>query len=271
MDAGNRLSPEQTRRYQAHLALPRLGAAGQARLAGAGVLLLGVGGLGCPAAQYLAAAGVGRLGLVDDDEVDLTNLQRQVLFGTEDVGRAKVEVAAERLERLNPDVELRPNRARITASSAVELIEGWDLVVDGTDNFATRYVVNDAAVLAGVPLVTGSIYRYEGQVLVVDPPDGPCYRCLFPSPPSEEAACREEGVLAPLPGVIGTLMAAEAIKLMVGLGASFVDHLLLVDTLGGSFRKVRVRRRPDCPLCGSEPTIARPTAVTGRGAGSGCR
>lgn len=259
----DRLSPEQVQRYQAHLALPRLGPGGQGRLLSSRVLILGVGGLGNPAALYLAAAGVGTLGLVDDDTVDLTNLQRQVLFHTEDVGRSKAEAAVRRLGGLNPDVRLEAIERRVTAGSVAELVEGWDLVLDGTDNFATRYVINDACVLAGVPLVTGSIYRYEGQALVVDPPDGPCYRCLFPSPPGEQAACREDGVLAPLPGVVGTIMAVEGTKLLTGIGATLVDRLLLVDAEEGGFRTVGVRSRADCPLCGDEPTITRPTAVTG--------
>lgn len=258
----DRLDAEQTERYEAHLALPEVGPAGQARLLASRVLVVGVGGLGCPVSLYLAAAGVGTLGLVDDDVVDRTNLQRQVLYGPADIGRPKVEAAAEKLAGINPDVELVSRRERISAANAMDLVEGWDVVVDGSDNFATRYVVNDAAVLAQVPLVTGSIYRYEGQLTVIRPPLGPCYRCLFPSPPPEQAACHEAGVLAPLPGVIGSIQATEAIKLLLGDESGLVGRLLLVDLLDGSFRSVRVQRNATCPLCGESPTIRRPTAVT---------
>ena len=257
----DRLSPEQTERYQAHLSLPLLGEAGQARLLDARVLLIGIGGLGCPAALYLAAAGVGTLGLVDDDIVDRTNLQRQILFGPADLGTEKADVAAQRLSQTNPDVEVVPFVERLNAGNVADRVAGWDLIVDGSDNFATRYVVNDACVLAGAPLVTGSIYQYEGQVTVIHPPLGPCYRCLFPTPPPEQAACRDAGVLAPLPGIVGTILAAEAIKMLIGEQASFLGRLLLIDTLDGSFRSVRVRRNADCPLCGDRPTIDRPTAV----------
>ncbi|MFQ5743690.1 MAG: ThiF family adenylyltransferase [Acidobacteriota bacterium] len=257
----DRLSAEQSERYQAHLALARIGVAGQARLLRARVLLLGVGGLGCPAALYLTAAGVGSLGLLDDDIIDRTNLQRQILFGPADLGARKAEVAAERLASLNPDVELRPIIERLTAGNAASLVAGWDVVIDGSDNFATRYIVNDACVLAGIPLVSGSIYQFEGQVTVIRTPAGPCYRCLFPSPPPEQAACRDAGVLAPLPGMVGSIQAAETIKLVVGEEASLIGRLLLVDALASSFRSVNVRRNPGCPLCGESPTIRRPTAV----------
>ena len=261
MTTGGRLTAEQAERYQAHLTLPEIGDEGQRRLLASSILLIGVGGLGCPVAQYLAAAGVGRLGLVDDDIVDRSNLQRQVLFGVDDVGSAKAEVAAARLGALNPDVELVPRVERITASNAAAVVEGWDIVVDGSDNFATRYVVNDAAVLAGVPLVTGSIYQFEGQLTVVRSPLGPCYRCTFPAPPPEQAPCREAGVLATLPGVVGTLMATEAMKLAIGADSSLVGRLLLIDVQEQSFRAVRTRRAASCALCGNEPTIVQPTAV----------
>jgi adenylyltransferase/sulfurtransferase len=256
-----RLTAEQTERYQGHLTLPQIGAEGQGRLLGASVLLVGVGGLGCPAAQYLAAAGVGRVGLLDDDIVDRSNLQRQILFGYHDLGRPKVEAAAERLAALNPDVKLVTIQERLSASNATRLVDGWDLVVDGSDNFATRYVVNDACVLAGTPLVTGSIYQFEGQVTVVRAPLGPCYRCLFPVPPPEQAPCREAGVLASLPGVVGTILATETLKLLVGAESSLIGRLLLIDTRDGSFRSVRTRRDPGCALCGASPSIDRPTAV----------
>ena len=259
--SGAGLSAEQTERYQAHLTLPGVGTAGQQRLLETSVLLVGVGGLGCPAAQYLAAAGVGRLGLLDDDIVDRSNLQRQVLFSLDDLGRNKAEVAAARLAGLNPDVELVSIVDRLSASNAAALIQGWDLVIDGSDNFATRYVVNDACVLAGTPLVTGSIYQFEGQITVVQSPVGPCYRCVFPAPPPEQAACREAGVLASLPGVVGTILATEAMKLAIGAESSLTGRLLLLDMRDTSFRAVRIRRDAACALCGDEPSIERPTAV----------
>jgi adenylyltransferase/sulfurtransferase len=257
----DRLDAEQAERYQAHLVLPKIGVYGQRRLLDSRVLLVGVGGLGCPAALYLAAAGVGTLGLLDDDVVDRTNLQRQVLFGTEDIGEAKVLVAQKRLAGINPDVDLETLETRLTASNAMELVAGWDLVIDGSDNFATRYVVNDACVLARIPLVTGSIYQYEGQVTVIRPPLSPCYRCLFRSPPPEQPACRDAGVLAPLPGIVGSLLAAEAVKLLVGGDTALIGRLLLFDAQESSSRSVRVKSDPSCPLCGEAPTIDRPTAV----------
>lgn len=256
-----RLSAEQTERYQAHLTLPEIGAEGQRRMLDSSVLLVGIGGLGCPAAQYLAAAGIGKLGLLDDDIVDRSNLQRQVLFSLDDLDANKADVAAARLARLNPDVELVPMVERLSASNAAGLIDGWDLVIDGSDNFATRYVVNDACVLAGVPLVSGSIYQFEGQVTVVSSPLGPCYRCIFPAPPAEQAPCREVGVLASLPGVVGTILATEAIKLAVGVESALIGRLLLIDVRDSSFRSVRLTRDPGCALCGETPSIERPTAV----------
>ena len=258
---GEPLSAEQTERYEAHLTLPEVGLAGQQRLLETSVLLVGVGGLGCPAAQYLAAAGIGKLGLLDDDIVERSNLQRQILFAVDDLGDNKAEVAAKRLGGLNPDVELVPLVDRLSASNAARLIEGWDLVIDGSDNFATRYVVNDACVLAGTPLVTGSIYQFEGQVTVIRSPLGPCYRCIFPAPPPEQASCREAGVLASLPGVVGTILATEALKLGIGAGTSLTGRLLLIDMRETSFRSVRVKRDVGCALCGDEPSIERPTAV----------
>jgi molybdopterin/thiamine biosynthesis adenylyltransferase len=256
-----RLSAEQTDRYQAHLSLPEIGAHGQQRILESRVLMVGVGGLGCPAAQYLTAAGCGRIGLLDDDIVDRSNLQRQVLFGVDDLGANKAEVAATRLATLNPDVELMPLVERLTASNAERLVDGFDLVIDGSDNFATRYVVNDACVLAGIPLVTGSIYRFEGQVTVVRPRLGPCYRCVFPAPPPEQAPCREAGVLATLPGVVGTILATEALKIVMGAESSLVGRLLLIDVKEQSFRSVRTKRDNACALCGETPSIERPTAV----------
>ena len=256
-----RLSSEQTERYQAHLTLPEIGAAGQRRLLDTSVLLVGVGGLGCPVAQYLVAAGVGRLGLLDDDIVDRSNLQRQVLFSLDDLGVSKPDAAVARLRRMNPDVELVPMLERLTASNAERLVDGWDVVVDGSDNFATRYVVNDACVLARRALVTGSIYQFEGQVTVVRAPMGPCYRCIFPTPPAEQAPCREAGVLASLPGIVGTIMATETLKLALGHESSLIGRLMLVDVLDSSYRSVRVKRDPECALCGARPSIESPTAV----------
>ncbi len=256
------LSTRDVERFQAHLTLPGFGVEGQRRLRSARVLLVGVGGLGCPAALYLAAAGVGTLGLVDDDVVDGTNLQRQVLYGDGDRGRAKVEAAAERLRAVDAGLDVVALQRRLTAANALETVAGWDLVVDGSDNFPTRYVVNDACVLSGVPLVSGSLYQFEGQVTVIRPPATPCYRCLFPAPPREQPACRDVGVLGPLAGIVGTIQAAEAVKLLVGGETSLMGRLLLVDSQQMSFRQVKLRRDPACPLCGRAPSIRRPTAVT---------
>ena len=257
----DRLDAEQVGRYQAHLVLPKIGAAGQSRLLRSRVLIVGVGGLGCPTALYLTASGVGTLGLLDDDTVDLTNLQRQVLYGTADIGKPKVHAARERLTGINPDVDLEPIEKRITASNAMDLVEGWDLVIDGSDNFATRYVVNDACVLSRIPLITGSIFQFEGQVTVLQPPVSPCYRCLFRTTPREQPACRDAGVLAPLPGIIGSILATEAVKLIVNGDTALAGRLLLFDALESSSRSIRVQSDPSCPLCGDEPTIDRPTAV----------
>lgn len=260
-----RLRPEQMERYQGHLALPDFGPTGQARLLTGKVLVVGVGGLGCPAAQYLAAAGVGTVGLVDDDVVDATNLQRQVLFAEADVGRAKVEAAADRLRVMNRDVQVRPMRDRLLANNARELVRGWDVVIDGSDNFATRYVVNDACVLEEIALVSGSLYRYEGQAMVVLPGRGACYRCVFPSPPPEQGACHEAGILGPVAGVVGSLQAAEALRLLAagddGSGTGLAGRLLLVDLRDMSFRALELSRDPGCALCGDDPSIVEPTAV----------
>ena len=249
-------------RYQAHLALPSIGVQGQRRLRDRRVLVVGLGGLGCPAALYLAAAGVGSLGLVDDDSVDTTNLQRQILYTTDDIGAAKVAVAARRLARLNPEVEITEHHERVTAGRALAIVGGWDLVLDGSDNFATRYVVNDACVLASVGLVTGSLYREEGQVSVVKPGETACVRCTAPVPPAEQEPCREAGVLAPLAGIVGSIMAAEAIRWIAAGTASLAGRLLLLDVAGGRFQTLELRRDPGCPVCGERPTIDRPTATT---------
>jgi molybdopterin/thiamine biosynthesis adenylyltransferase/rhodanese-related sulfurtransferase len=252
------LDEEQRERYSRHLLIPEIGVAGQQRLLQAKVLLVGAGGLGSPVALYLAAAGIGRLGIVDDDVVDQTNLQRQVLHSTAALGEPKVESAARRLGELNPDVEVLPYRERLTAASIDGILgEGWDVIVDGADNFPTRYLLNDASVWQGVPVVHGSIYRFEGQATVFASGSGPCYRCLFPQPPPPELApsCAEGGVLGILPGVIGSIQGNEALKLVLGIGRPLIGRLLLYDALEGSFDEVAVRRDPACPVCGDSPTI----------------
>ncbi len=243
-------------RYARHLALPHMGMEGQIRLREARVLCVGAGGLGSPVALYLAAAGVGTLGLVDHDEVDVSNLQRQILHGTSDVGRSKLSSARERLSDLNPHVEVETHAERLTSANALEILEGYDVVVDGTDNFPTRYLVNDACVLLGIPTVYGSIFRWEGQASVFADGDGPCYRCLFrePPPPGLVPNCAEGGVLGVLPGIIGSVQAMETLKLLLGVGTTLSGRLLIFDALEMSWREVALRRNPDCPVCGDEPT-----------------
>ena len=247
------LSADEVHRYSRHLILPDVGLDGQRRLKAARVLLIGAGGLGSPAALYLAAAGVGTLGLVDFDVVDITNLQRQILHGTKDVGRPKLASAVDRIYDVNPHVQVEAFETKLTSANALEILEGFDIVVDGTDNFQTRYLTNDACVLLGKPNVYGSIYRFEGQVSVFATQDGPCYRCLFPEPPPPGLvpSCAEGGVLGLLPGIVGTLQATEAIKLLLGIGEPLVGRLLLVDALGASFRTVHLRKDPACPACGT--------------------
>ncbi len=249
-------SAEELRRYSRHLLLPEVGVAGQKKLSASKVLVVGTGGLGAPAALYLAAAGVGEIGLVDFDTVELSNLQRQVLFSTGDVGRPKLTAAAARLESLNPGVRIVPHETRLDASNALEILRPYDLVLDGTDNFPTRYLVNDASVLIGKPNVYGSIYRFEGQVSVFDARRGPCYRCLYPEPPPADLvpSCAEAGVLGVLPGVVGTLQATEAIKLLLGIGEPLVGRLLLYDASSMSFRTLRLERNPECVLCSPKAT-----------------
>jgi adenylyltransferase/sulfurtransferase len=247
------LSPDELQRYHRHLTLPDIGEAGQRRLKEARVLLVGAGGLGSPAALYLAAAGVGHLGIVDADPVELSNLQRQVLHGTADVGRAKVASAAARLHDLNPHVQVSAHRTRLTSANALELLRDHDVVVDGSDNFPTRYLVNDACVLLGKPLVYGSVSRFDGQVSVFGTPDGPCYRCLFREPPAPRSVpnCEEGGVFGVVPGIVGVLQATETIKLIVGAGEPLVGRLLLIDALRMRFHTIEVARDPACPACGT--------------------
>ena len=251
-----KFSPEELRRYSRHLLLPEVGIAGQRRLRGAKVLLVGAGGLGAPAALYLTAAGVGEIGLVDFDRVDVTNLQRQVLYTTQDVGRPKLEAARERLEALNPGVRIVRHEERLTSENALEVLRPYDVVVDGTDNFPTRYLVNDAAVLLGKPNVYGSIYRFEGQVSVFDARRGPCYRCLYPEPPPPDLvpSCAEAGVLGVLPGIIGVLQATETVKLLLGQGEPLLGRLLLFDALALRFRELQLHKNPECVLCGPHAT-----------------
>jgi sulfur-carrier protein adenylyltransferase/sulfurtransferase len=251
------LSREEIARYSRHLLLPEVSAAGQARLKAGSILVVGAGGLGSPAALYLAAAGVGRIGLADFDAVDVSNLQRQVLFATRDVARPKVEAARERLTALNPHVEVTVHPERLARDNALRILGAYDIVLDGTDNFATRYLTNDACFLLGKPNVYGSIYRFEGQVSVFQRGKGPCYRCLFPSPPEPGLvpSCAEGGVLGVLPGVVGALQATEALKLLLGIGRSLAGRLLLYDALALEFREIALPRDPGCPLCGEKPTI----------------
>ena len=251
------LTPSQAQRYSRHLLIPEVGEAGQQRLLNSKVLLIGAGGLGSPAAYYLASAGVGTLGIVDSDVVDLTNLQRQILHTTDRIGESKVSSAKRTLEALNPDVKIVGYEERLGAANIDRIIEGYDVVIDGADNFPTRYLLNDASVKHRIPVVHGSIFRFEGQVTVFRPFEGPCYRCLFPEPPPPELApsCAEAGVLGVLPGVIGTIQATEAIKLLLGIGEPLVGRYLLYDALEGSFREVHLRRDPECPMCGKHPTI----------------
>jgi len=252
------LDEEQRRRYSRHLLIPEIGAQGQERLLEARVLVVGAGGLGSPAALYLAAAGIGHLGIVDDDVVDESNLQRQVLHSTAALGEPKVESAARRLAELNPDVEIVGYRERLTGENADRILdEGWDVIVDGADNFPTRYLLNDASVWKSIPVAHGSIFRFEGQTTVFSPGSGPCYRCLFPQPPPPELApsCAEGGVLGVLPGVIGSIQGSETLKLVLGIGRPLIGRLLLYDALEARFDEVAVRRDPACPVCGDEPTI----------------
>jgi molybdopterin/thiamine biosynthesis adenylyltransferase/rhodanese-related sulfurtransferase len=252
------LSPEKRTRYSRHLLIPEIGEAGQLKLLDSRILLIGAGGLGSPASLYLAAAGIGTLGIVDGDIVDETNLQRQIAHSLDTLGTPKVDSAKRTINALNPDVNVVTYRERLTSENIDRILDdGWDLIVDGADNFPTRYLVNDASVWRNIPVVHGSIYRFEGQVTVFKPQDGPCYRCLFPEPPPPELApsCSEGGVLGVLPGIIGSLQTNEAIKLAAGIGESLVGRLLLFDALATEFNEVKIERRADCPVCGDHPTI----------------
>ena len=252
------LSAEQRARYSRHLLIPEVGEEGQQRLLDARVLLIGAGGLGSPASLYLAAAGVGTLGIVDADVVDESNLQRQIVHSTERLGEPKVQSAKRTVEALNPDVRVLAYEERLTSENVDRILgEGWDVIVDGADNFPTRYLLNDASVWHDIPVVHGSIFRFEGQVTVFAPKIGPCYRCLFPQPPPPELApsCAEGGVLGVLPGIIGSIQANEALKLVLGRGESLAGRLLLFDALGTTLDEVTVRKDPDCPVCGEHPTI----------------
>src|SRR5215213_8905342 len=251
------LSSEESLRYARHLILDGVGPAGQRRLKQSRVLVVGAGGLGSPVALYLAAAGVGTLGIADFDVVDVTNLQRQVIHGTGDVGRPKLDSARDRIGEINPFVEVVPHAERLTSANALDIVREYDVVVDGTDNFPTRYLLNDACVLLGKPNVYGSILRWEGKASVFWAGHGPCYRCLFaePPPPGMVPNCAEGGVLGVLPGIVGSIQAAEALKLLLGAGEPLVGRLLLFDALRMKFREMRLRRDPACPACGDHPTI----------------
>lgn len=254
------LTTKQQVRYDRHIRLPEVGPRGQEKLLDARVLVVGAGGLGSPAAMYLAAGGVGTIGIVDHDRVDLTNLQRQILHNVGTVGHRKVLSARDTIVGLNPDVTVIPHDVRLEAATVIELIDGYDLVVDGTDNFPTRYLLNDASLRTGIPVVHGAIFRFEGQVSLFDPASGPCYRCLFPQPPSPDLApnCEEAGVLGVLPGVVGTLQATETLKWLLGIGEPLVGRLLLYDALSQSFQTLTYGKRPGCPACGdprNPPTL----------------
>lgn len=248
---------DQIYRYSRHIILPDIGGSGQKKLLKARVLLVGAGGLGSPAAMYLGAAGVGTLGLVDFDRVDLSNLQRQLLHRTKDVGRLKLDSAEETINGLNPDVHVIKHQLVLTSENIMDVVKDYDIIVNGTDNFPTRYLVNDACVFSGKPLVDGSIFMFEGQATVYDARRGPCYRCLFPTPPppGEVPSCQEAGVLGVLPGIIGSIEAVEAIKLILAKGEPLIGRLLLFDALSMEFREMKVEKDPNCPVCGNHPTV----------------
>lgn len=256
-ETNKELNQEQLTRYSRHLILPEIGMEGQKKLLRAKVLLIGAGGLGSPLGLYLAAAGVGTIGIVDFDDVDLSNLQRQILHTNDDIGKPKLDSAEKRIKAMNPDTKVIKFKTRITSENALEIIQGFDIVIDGTDNFPTRYLVNDACVLLGKTNIYGSIFRFDGQTTVFKPKDGPCYRCLYPEPPPPGMvpSCAEGGVLGILPGTIGLIQATEAVKIITGQGDSLIGRLLVYDALRMKFRELKLRRDPNCPICGDKPTI----------------
>jgi adenylyltransferase/sulfurtransferase len=251
------LSNQEVARYSRHLIMPEVGMEGQLKLKAASVLCIGAGGLGSPVAMYLAAAGVGRLGIVDFDVVDYSNLQRQVIHGTPDVGRPKLDSARDTLHAINPEVRIDAHEVALSSSNALDVLRGYDVIVDGTDNFPTRYLVNDACVILGIPNAYGSIFRFEGQASVFGAKDGPCYRCLYPEPPPPGLvpSCAEGGVLGILPGVVGTIQATETVKLIMGVGEPLIGRFLVYDALRMRFRELKLRKDPDCPVCGDNPTV----------------
>ena len=252
-----KLNSEEIRRYQRHLVLPQVGQEGQEKLKSCSVLVVGAGGLGAPALQYLAAAGIGKIGIYDPDQVDESNLQRQVLFSVDDLGRPKAQIACEKLRRMNPHIQIEYSNQAIRADGAIEILSKYDFVLDCTDNFPTRYVLNDACVLGGIPLVSAAIFRFEGQFSVYATREGACYRCLYPTPPPPGMVpdCASGGVLGVLPGVLGTLQAAEVIKMAVGIGRPAVNRLILYDALRTSFREMNIKKNPSCEICSSDPKI----------------
>ena len=256
-EAKSELNNDEVARYSRHLIMPEVGMDGQLKLKSASVLCIGAGGLGSPVAMYLGAAGVGRIGIVDFDVVDYSNLQRQVIHGTPDVGRSKLDSARDRLNAINPEVTVETHDVALSSENALELLANYDVIVDGTDNFPTRYLVNDACVILGKPNVYGSIFRFEGQASVFATKDGPCYRCLYPEPPPPGLvpSCAEGGVLGILPGVVGTIQATEAVKLIIGVGEPLINRFMIYDALRMKFRELKLRKDPGCPVCGETPTV----------------
>lgn len=257
MSSSGRLSNQEVARYSRHLIMPEVGMEGQLKLKASSVLCIGAGGLGSPVAMYLAAAGVGRIGIVDFDIVDYSNLQRQIIHGTPDVGRSKLDSASDRLNAINPEIHVETYNEALSSSNALRLLGGYDVIVDGTDNFPTRYLVNDACVLLGKPNVYGSIFRFEGQASVFATKGGPCYRCLYPEPPPPGLvpSCAEGGVLGILPGVVGTIQATEAVKLIIGVGEPLINRFMIYDALRMKFRELKLRKDPECPVCGDTPSV----------------
>ena len=253
------LRDDQVERYSRQIILPQVGGKGQEKLLAAKVLVIGAGGLGSPAGLYLASAGIGKIGIVDSDSVELNNLQRQILHSTKDVGRPKAESGKERMSAINPDIEVLAIKARLTSENILGVIEGYDIIVDGSDNFPTRYLVNDACVLSKKPLSHGGIFRFDGQALTIVPGKGPCYRCLFPEPPPPGLvpSCQEAGILGAVAGIIGVVQANEVLKLVLGIGEPLAGRLLLFHALASSFRTVKVPKNKDCPICGEKPTITK--------------